>query len=66
MEQAAEAVAESAYGNAGERCLAGSVAGRGRAADPLRERPAARARSYRVGDGMDPKTEMGPSFRACT
>jgi len=32
----------------------------GAAADPLRERLAARARSYRVGDGMDPKTEMGP------
>ena len=61
MDQAAEAVAESAYGNAGERCLAGSVVlAVGSAGDVLRERLAARARSYRIGDGMDPKTEMGP------
>src|SRR5262245_35022910 len=61
LDRAAEAVAESAYGNAGERCLAGSVVlAVGEVAEPLRERLAARARSYRVGDGLEPGVEMGP------
>jgi malonate-semialdehyde dehydrogenase (acetylating)/methylmalonate-semialdehyde dehydrogenase len=61
LDQAAEAVAESAYGNAGERCLAGSVVlAVGDVADPLRERLAARARGYRVGDGLEPHVDMGP------
>jgi malonate-semialdehyde dehydrogenase (acetylating)/methylmalonate-semialdehyde dehydrogenase len=61
LDRAAEAVAESAYGNAGERCLAGSVVlAVGSVAEPLRERLAERARSYRVGDGLEPGVEMGP------
>jgi malonate-semialdehyde dehydrogenase (acetylating)/methylmalonate-semialdehyde dehydrogenase len=61
LDKAAEAVAESAYGNAGERCLAGSVVlAVGNVADPLRERLAARARAYHVGDGLEPGVDMGP------
>jgi len=61
LDQAAEAVAESAYGNAGERCLAGSVVlAVGNIAEPLRERLAARARAYHVGDGLEPGVDMGP------
>ena len=61
LEQAVDALIGSAYGSAGERCMAISVAvAVGRIADALVERLAERARRLRVGDGMDRTSEMGP------
>jgi len=65
LEQAADAITESAFGNAGERCLAGSVVlAVGEVHAPLRQALAERARTLRVGDGLDPKTQMGPVISA--
>jgi len=61
LEQAVDALIGSAYGSAGERCMAISVCvAVGRIADALVERLAARARTLKVGDGMDEASEMGP------
>ena len=61
LEQAVDALIGAAYGSAGERCMAISVAvAVGAIADPLVERLAARVRSLEVRDGADPKAEMGP------
>ena len=58
MDRAAEAVSESAFGSAGERCLAGSVVlPVGAAHGPLRERLAARARAMRLGNGLEPASK---------
>jgi malonate-semialdehyde dehydrogenase (acetylating)/methylmalonate-semialdehyde dehydrogenase len=58
---AADAIAGAAYGSAGERCMAISVAvAVGEAADPLVERLAAKARALKVGPSLDPGVEMGP------
>jgi malonate-semialdehyde dehydrogenase (acetylating)/methylmalonate-semialdehyde dehydrogenase len=65
LEQAADALIGSAYGSAGERCMAISVCvAVGRVADALVETLAPRVRSLRVGDGMDPASEMGPLVTA--
>ncbi|HWK75765.1 MAG TPA: CoA-acylating methylmalonate-semialdehyde dehydrogenase [Povalibacter sp.] len=59
--QAVDALVGAAYGSAGERCMAISVAvAVGDVADRLVEALAARARSLTIGDGMDPASEMGP------
>jgi malonate-semialdehyde dehydrogenase (acetylating)/methylmalonate-semialdehyde dehydrogenase len=51
----------AAYGSAGERCMAISVAvAVGKAADPLLDKLAPRVRQLKVGPGMDPQSEMGP------
>jgi malonate-semialdehyde dehydrogenase (acetylating) / methylmalonate-semialdehyde dehydrogenase len=51
----------SIYGNAGERCLAGSVVvGLGEAHDPLRRKLSDAASRIRVGYGLDETVEMGP------
>ncbi|HVP59256.1 MAG TPA: CoA-acylating methylmalonate-semialdehyde dehydrogenase [Myxococcaceae bacterium] len=61
LELATEALIGSAYGSAGERCMAISVAvAVGEVADPLLERLAPRVRSLRVGPGTDASVEMGP------
>ena len=61
MDQAADALIGAAYGSAGERCMAISVAvAVGSAADALVARVAERARAIRVGPGTDPCAEMGP------
>lgn len=61
LEEAAQAVAGSAYGCAGQRCLAGSaVLAVGGVRGPFLERLVRTARSLRVGDGLEPETEMGP------
>jgi malonate-semialdehyde dehydrogenase (acetylating) / methylmalonate-semialdehyde dehydrogenase len=61
LDPAADAITESAFGNAGERCLAGSVVlAVGDVQERLRQKLAERARALRVGDGMDPATQMGP------
>jgi malonate-semialdehyde dehydrogenase (acetylating)/methylmalonate-semialdehyde dehydrogenase len=65
LEQAVDALIGSAYGSAGERCMAISVAvAVGRIADALVERAAERTRRLKVGDGMDPTSEMGPLVTA--
>ncbi|ROR32847.1 CoA-acylating methylmalonate-semialdehyde dehydrogenase [Inmirania thermothiophila] len=61
-DHAAEALVGAAYGSAGERCMAISVAvavGE-ETADALVAAIAARARALRVGPGTDPASEMGP------
>ncbi len=51
----------SAFANAGQRCLAGSVGvAVGGVADELAERLAERARSAPVGPGMDPENTVTP------
>jgi malonate-semialdehyde dehydrogenase (acetylating)/methylmalonate-semialdehyde dehydrogenase len=58
------AIIASAFGNAGERCLAGSVVEAvGDVADELVARLAAAASRLRVGPGSDSATEMGPVIR---
>ncbi|MEC5398218.1 CoA-acylating methylmalonate-semialdehyde dehydrogenase [Uliginosibacterium sp. H1] len=61
LDQAVDALMGAAYGSAGERCMAISVAvAVGDVADALVERLAARTRALRVGPGSDPTAEMGP------
>ncbi len=61
MDQAVDALMGSAYGSAGERCMAISVAvAVGGVADTLVERLAGRAKELHIGSGLDPKSEMGP------
>ncbi|MDQ8023572.1 MAG: CoA-acylating methylmalonate-semialdehyde dehydrogenase [Moraxellaceae bacterium] len=61
LDQAVDALMGAAYGSAGERCMAISVAvAVGDVADALVERLAARTRALRVGPGTDPAAEMGP------
>jgi malonate-semialdehyde dehydrogenase (acetylating)/methylmalonate-semialdehyde dehydrogenase len=58
---AAEALIGAAYGSAGERCMAVSVAvAVGAAADPLCASLAERARRVRVGPGNVAESDMGP------
>jgi malonate-semialdehyde dehydrogenase (acetylating)/methylmalonate-semialdehyde dehydrogenase len=58
-------IAESFYGCAGERCLAGSVlVPVGEAHRPARDRMVAAARSLKVGDGSEPGVSMGPVISA--
>ena len=61
IEQTVDALIGSAYGSAGERCMAISVAVLvGDVADRVMPRLAARARALKVGNGLDPSSEMGP------
>ncbi len=62
MGQAVDAIIGAAYGSAGERCMAISVAvAVGEAtADALVSRLSQRVRSIRVANGTDPSAEMGP------
>jgi malonate-semialdehyde dehydrogenase (acetylating) / methylmalonate-semialdehyde dehydrogenase len=56
-----DALIGSAYGSAGERCMAISVAVLvGDVADRIMPRLAERARQLRIGEGMQPDVEMGP------
>ncbi|MBB0246465.1 CoA-acylating methylmalonate-semialdehyde dehydrogenase [Streptomyces alkaliphilus] len=57
----ADAIVSAAYGSAGERCMALSVAvAVCEAADPLVAALAERLPGLRVGDGTAPDTDMGP------
>ena len=61
-----EAVLSSAFGNAGERCLAGSVlvaVGDERAADELVRALCEAAAAMKVGPGSDPESELTPVIR---
>lgn len=65
MDLATDALMGAAFGSAGERCMAVSVAvAVGAAGDALVERLAPRARTLRVGPGSDPAAEMGPLVTA--
>ena len=65
LDQAVDALINSAYGSAGERCMATSVAvAVGDIADELVERLAARVRSLRIGGGTEPNLDMGPLVTA--
>ncbi len=65
MEQAAATVLSSAFGNAGERCLASSaVIVIGNAAQELMPRLVEGARAIRIGSGDDSAVGMGPVIRA--
>ena len=61
LDQATDALMGAAYGSAGERCMAVSVAVTvGDAAERLLERLVPRVQSLKVGPGTDPDSEMGP------
>jgi malonate-semialdehyde dehydrogenase (acetylating)/methylmalonate-semialdehyde dehydrogenase len=65
LDRAIPAIAESLYGCAGERCLAGSVLlPVGVAHAGVRDRLADTARSMTLGDGLDPGVQMGPVISA--
>jgi len=62
LDQAVDALVGAAYGSAGERCMAVSVAvpvGR-KTADALIERLAPRVRALKIGPSTDKDSEMGP------
>ena len=64
LELSAPHVISSAFGNAGQRCLAGSVAvGVGKIGDALVKELARDAGQLKVGPGTDPKTTLGPVIR---
>jgi malonate-semialdehyde dehydrogenase (acetylating) / methylmalonate-semialdehyde dehydrogenase len=64
LDQTVTAVLGSAFGNAGQRCLAGSVVvAVGAGGDRLVERLAASAASLRLGPGTDPDAQLGPVIR---
>jgi malonate-semialdehyde dehydrogenase (acetylating)/methylmalonate-semialdehyde dehydrogenase len=61
VDQAVDALIGSAYGSAGERCMAISVAVLvGDVADTIIPRLAERARALKIGNGMALDAEMGP------
>jgi malonate-semialdehyde dehydrogenase (acetylating)/methylmalonate-semialdehyde dehydrogenase len=61
VDMAADAAVSAAYGSAGERCMAISqVVAVGHVADELIEAIKTRIPKVKVGDGMDPSSEMGP------
>lgn len=65
MEKSVQAMIESCYGCAGERCLAGSLlVGVGPAYPKMKELAIKYAGEIIVGNGLDPKTTMGPVVTA--
>jgi malonate-semialdehyde dehydrogenase (acetylating)/methylmalonate-semialdehyde dehydrogenase len=61
MDMAVDALIGAAYGSAGERCMAISVAvAIGDAGDKLVERLAERTKALKIGEGMAQGAEMGP------
>ncbi|HVD02080.1 MAG TPA: CoA-acylating methylmalonate-semialdehyde dehydrogenase [Candidatus Dormibacteraeota bacterium] len=65
LELAVPAILGSAFGNAGERCLAGSVVvAVGAAGGSLLEPLVAAASALRVGPGDQPGVDLGPLIRA--
>jgi malonate-semialdehyde dehydrogenase (acetylating) / methylmalonate-semialdehyde dehydrogenase len=64
LDLAVNAIMGSAYGAAGQRCLAGSVlVPVGKAAEPLLARVAKEARGTKVGDPFAQDSAMGPVIR---
>lgn len=65
MDQAVDALMGAAYGSAGERCMAISVAvAVGEAGDALIESMADKVKALKIGDGMKDGIEMGPLVTA--
>ncbi|RYH64512.1 MAG: CoA-acylating methylmalonate-semialdehyde dehydrogenase, partial [Alcaligenaceae bacterium] len=65
LDQAADALMGAAYGSAGERCMAISVAlAVGDVADALIEKLTPRVKALKVMDGMNDAAEMGPLVTA--
>ncbi|MDA2937809.1 CoA-acylating methylmalonate-semialdehyde dehydrogenase [Acidobacteria bacterium AH-259-A15] len=65
MEMTTRSVADSAFGCAGQRCLATSVVMTvGEAANTFKEQIVEAATSRKVGYGLDPEVEMGPVITA--
>jgi malonate-semialdehyde dehydrogenase (acetylating)/methylmalonate-semialdehyde dehydrogenase len=65
MDVTTNACMDSVFGSTGQRCLAGSfLVGVGAAWGPLRERILDTAASWKMGDGLDPETDMGPVVSA--
>ena len=61
LDKSVEAIMSSAFGAAGERCLAGSVlVPVGEAAEPLLEKLLAAAKALKIGDSVEPGVGMGP------
>jgi malonate-semialdehyde dehydrogenase (acetylating)/methylmalonate-semialdehyde dehydrogenase len=61
IEKSAEAIMSSAFGAAGERCLAGSVlVPVGKAAEPILAALLERCKNLKVGDPVDATSGMGP------
>ena len=61
LDQAVNGLMGAAYGSAGERCMAQSVAvAVGKIGDPLVRNLAKKVESLKVGPGLDKKSEMGP------
>jgi malonate-semialdehyde dehydrogenase (acetylating)/methylmalonate-semialdehyde dehydrogenase len=61
LDDAVDALMGAAYGSAGERCMAVSVAvAVGNVGDRLIEKLEPRVRALKVGPGTDPEAEMGP------
>ena len=61
LDLAADGILWSAFGTTGQRCTAASrVIVEEAAAEPLLERLERRARGLRLGDGLDPATDVGP------
>jgi len=65
LDRAMPVIAESFYGCAGERCLAGSIlVPVGDSHAEVRDRMVAAAESITVGDGLEPGVTMGPVISA--
>lgn len=65
LDQAVDALIGAAYGSAGERCMAISVAvAVGEIADVLVAKLKPRVQALKVGDGMEAQIEMGPVISA--
>jgi malonate-semialdehyde dehydrogenase (acetylating)/methylmalonate-semialdehyde dehydrogenase len=61
LDQATDALMGAAYGSAGERCMAVSVAvAVGGIGDKLLDKLVPRVRALKIGPGTDPEAEMGP------
>jgi malonate-semialdehyde dehydrogenase (acetylating)/methylmalonate-semialdehyde dehydrogenase len=61
LDLAADGLVSAAYGSAGQRCMAVSVAVTvGDVAEPLLDKIAERIAKLKVGPGTDPSSEMGP------
>jgi malonate-semialdehyde dehydrogenase (acetylating)/methylmalonate-semialdehyde dehydrogenase len=65
LDRAVANISESAFGCAGQRCLAGSVVvAAGRAYEPFRDRLLSAAKDLTLGYGLDPGVRMGPVVSA--
>ena len=61
LDQASDALMGAAYGSAGERCMAVSVAvAVGGIGDKLLDKLVPRVRALKIGPGTDPEAQMGP------